>query len=142
MSLIRSSSSYAVWSPGGPGHVHTSSLPIVTATSTKADDYIITDAFSELKGEVQVVSTSVSSPESQEWLHPQWLGLCPSLSSSALLLCWVHPISKSAVGYFNKDTQTLPDIHSRHHRCVVRPSCQFAQPSPCAIWRWTCDLEL
>jgi hypothetical protein len=89
MSLICSSSSYAVWSPGGPGHVHTSSLPIVTATSMKTDDYIIMDAFSELKGEVQAVSTSVSSPE---WLHPQWLGLCSSLSSSALLLCWVHPI--------------------------------------------------
>ena len=58
----------------------------------------------ELKGEMQVVSTSVPSSESQEWSHSQCLRLNSSLSSSALILCWVHPISKSAVGYFNKDT--------------------------------------
>ena len=54
-----------------------------------------------------VVSTSVSSPESQEWSHQQWLGFLYSSLSSALLLCWVHPISKCAVGYFNNDTQAL-----------------------------------
>jgi hypothetical protein len=36
----------------------------------------------------------------------------------------------------------LNTYHPHHYRCVVWPSCHFAQPISREIWRWSCDLEL